>query len=146
MFINEFNKEESIGFINLVNQLSNVDNKFAKEEEEIVDDYIRELKVSKDLVNSMDYKEAVSQFDNSSKRIKAIAYFELMGLALSDGEYEDHEVDFLDKLAEDLKITRAQRIGFANFFCNFKDVYNFAVVEANEKIDMLKEQIEALIK
>ena len=40
MFINEFNKEESIGFVNLVNQLSNIDNKFAKEEEKIVEEKI----------------------------------------------------------------------------------------------------------
>lgn len=145
MFLNELNKNESIAFINLVKQFANVDNVFAKEEKELIEDYLEELNLKIEDIKELDYEGIINILKQSSTRAKSIIYFEMVGLALVDGEYEDREIDYLDKIAFDLDIRRDRKIAFANYFYNFKEIYDFSVVEADNKIELLKEQAEALL-
>lgn len=145
MFLRELNKEESVCFLNLVSIFAKVDNKFAKEERVLVDEYKEELGIHDEEIKVMEYDEIIKSLDNSSDKAKKIIYFELVGLALVDGEYEDEEIDFLEKIAVEFKISRAKRIAIANYFYNFTDVYNFTTVDAENNIDLLKGQAEAII-
>lgn len=145
MFLNELSSEESGAFINLVNQFANIDDVFAKEEKELIKDYLEELNLTADKVNPLNYDEVINELKKGSNRVKSIVYFELVGLALVDGDYGDKEIDFLDKIAIGLDIKRNKKIAFANFFFNFKEIYNFSVVEADSKIKLLKEEAELLL-
>lgn len=145
MFLNELNKTEAGAFINLVSQFANIDNEFAKEEKQVIHDYLNELSLNKDDVEELSLDNILATLKTSNDRVKRIIYFELVGLALVDGEYEDHEVDFLDNIASELNISRSQKIAIANFFYNFTDIYSFTTVEANDKIKLLKEQAERII-
>ncbi|MDQ0149751.1 hypothetical protein ACFO6R_15440 [Eubacterium multiforme] len=146
MFLKEFNNEESIAFINLVNRFANIDNVLAKEEKRLIKDYIKELGLENTEIGNLSYDESIDILKKSKERIKRIAYFELVGLALVDGNYGDKEVDYLDKIAIDLDINRAQKIAFANFFYNFKEVYDFSVIETEGKeLKHLEEQAEAIL-
>ena len=145
MFLNELNKEESIAFLNLVQQFANIDNVFAKEEKRLIQEYLEELELKKEDVKSLTYDEVMDILKRTITRNKSIIYFELVGLALVDGAYEDTEIDFLDKIANDLDIRRDRKIAFANYFFNFKEVYDFSVVEADSKIQLLKEQADELL-
>lgn len=146
MFLKELNKEESIAFINLVSIFADVDNKFAKEEKVLLEEYKEELELSGSEVHHMKYGEVLELIKKSNDREKVIIYFELVGLALVDGEYEDEEVDFLENLASELSIPRSKRIAIANYFYNFKDVYDFTTVDADNNIELLKEQAENILK
>ncbi|MCR1952769.1 MULTISPECIES: hypothetical protein [unclassified Clostridium] len=146
MFLKELNKEESIAFINLVSIFADVDNKFAKEEKVLLKEYKEELGLSDSEVHHMGYDEVLEIIRKSNDRAKAIVYFELVGLALVDGEYEDEEVDFLENLASVLSISRSKKIAIANYFYNFKEVYNFTTVDADNNIELLKEQAESILK
>ena len=145
MFLNELNKDESICFLNLVSIFSNVDNKFAREEKVLVDEYREELGIYNKEIKTMEYDEIISILKNSSDKAKRIIYFELVGLALVDGEYEDEEIDFLEKVASELNISRAKKFAIANYFYNFKDVYNFTTVDAENNIELLRKQAEEII-
>ena len=146
MFLKEFNKEEAKAFINLVNQFANVDDNFAKEEEKLIKEYKNELNIEEDYDLVLAYDDVISILRRSSERIKKIVYFELVGLALIDGNYEDIEVDFLDKIAIDLDINRSMKIEFANFFYNFKEVSELSLAEIRSKdIDDLEEKARALL-
>lgn len=145
MFLNELNKEESRAFLGLVTKLANIDDVFAKEERKLVNEYMEELNLSDSPEEILEYDEVISILKDTTTRKKSIIYFELVGLALVDGEYGDKEIDFLDKIAYDLDIPRYKKIAFANYFVNFKDIYNFSVVEYENKIELLKEQAEALL-
>lgn len=146
MFLKEFNKEEAKAFINLVNQFANVDDNFVKEEEKLIKEYKNELNLEEDYELILAYDEVISILRRSSERIKKIVYFELVGLALIDGNYEDIEVDFLDKIAIDLDINRSIKIEFANFFYNFKEVSELSLAEIKAKdIDNLEEKARALL-
>lgn len=145
MFLNELTGQEAVAFINLVNQFANVDEVFAKEEKELIESYLEELNLEEDKLNSLNYEEIINELKKGTNRIKSIIYFELVGLALVDGEYGDREIDFLDKIAVSLDIKRAKKIAFANYFFNFKDVYDFSVVESDSKIKLLKDEAELLL-
>lgn len=146
MFLKEFNKEEAKAFINLVNQFANVDDNFVKEEEKLIKEYKNELNIEEDYNLVLAYDDVISILRRSSERIKKIVYFELVGLALIDGNYEDIEVDFLDKIAIDLDINRSMKIEFANFFYNFKEVSQLSLAEIRSKdIDDLEEKARALL-
>lgn len=145
MFLKELNKDESICFLNLVSIFSKVDNKFAKEEKVLVDEYREELEIYNEEIKTMEYNEIINILKNSSDKAKKIIYFELVGLALVDGEYEDEEIDFLEKVSSELNISRAKKFAIANYFYNFKDVYNFTTVDAENNIELLKKQAEEII-
>ncbi|AIY85082.1 hypothetical protein U729_51 [Clostridium baratii str. Sullivan] len=146
MFLKEFNKEEAKAFINLVNQFANIDDNFVKEEEKLIKEYKNELNIEEDYDLVLTYDDVISILRRSPERIKKIVYFELVGLALIDGNYEDIEVDFLDKIAIDLDINRSIKIEFANFFYNFKEVSELSLAEIRAKdIDNLEEKARVLL-
>ena len=145
MFLTELNKEEASAFLSLVTQFAKVDETFAKEEKRLIDDYLDELNLKEEDIKNLSYEEIINVLKKSKNRIKSIVYFELVGLALVDGEYGDKEIDFLDKIAVSLDIRRDKKIAFANYFFNFKEIYDFSVVEAESKIELLKEEAEALL-
>ena len=145
MFLTELNTEEASAFLSLVTQFAKVDETFAKEEKRLIYDYLDELSLKEEDIKNLSYEEIINVLKKSKNRIKSIVYFELVGLALVDGEYGDKEIDFLDKIAVSLDIGRDKKIAFANYFFNFKEIYDFSVVEAESKIELLKEEAEALL-
>lgn len=145
MFLKELNKDEANAFFNLVSIFARIDNEFAKEEKVLLDEYKEELGLVDSEINEMVYEDIIESLKSSSDRAKRIIYFELLGLALVDGEYEEEEVDFLEKIAAEFSIPRAKRIAIANYFYNFTDVYNFTTVDAENNIEFLKEQAEIIL-
>lgn len=145
MFLNELNTNEGIAFMQLVKGLANIDSTFAKEEKALYSDYLNELNLKEDEVKETDLNLVYESLKNYSERKRNIIYFELVGLALIDGEYDENEVDFLEKVGKELNIERNRKIAFANYFYNFVDVYEFSVVDAESKINLLKEQAEKLL-
>lgn len=145
MFLKELNKGEANAFLNLVSIFARIDNEFAKEEKALLDEYKEELGLVDSEINEMEYEDIIESLKSSTDRARRIIYFELVGLALVDGEYEDEEVDFLEKIAAEFNIPRAKRIAIANYFYNFTDVYNFTTVDAENNIELLKEQAEIIL-
>lgn len=146
MFLKELNNEEAVAFANLLDQFANVDHVVAREEKRLIDDYVKELGLNNDEIGILSYNEIIDILKRSRERIKRIIYFELIGLALVDGNYGDVEVDYLDKIAINLDINRSKKIAFANFFYNFKEIHDFSVIETeNKELKLLEEQAEALL-
>ena len=145
MFLKELDESESIAFINLVKELALVDDSFAKEEQNLINDYLVELHLTEDKVIKMNYHQVIDKMKTLTSRKKGIIYFELVGLALVDGQYGEKEVEFLDKIAIDLDIRRDKKRLFLQYFYNFKQIYDFTTVEADNKIQLLKEEAEALV-
>lgn len=145
MFLKELNKDEANAFLNLVSIFARIDNEFAKEEKALLDEYKEELGLVDSGIKEMVYEDIIESLKSSTDRARRIIYFELVGLALVDGEYEEEEVDFLEKIAAEFNIPRAKRIAIANYFYNFTDVYNFTTVDAENNIELLKEQAEIIL-
>ena len=146
MFLEELNIGEAAAFINFVKKLAMVDKVFAKEEKKLLKDYEEELNIKDEDIKEMSLDDIQKELSYSSDRIKTIIYFELVGLALVDGKYDEKEIDFLDDVAEKLTVARSKKIAIANYFYNFKEICNFSVIDSDSKIDLLKEQAELLLK
>lgn len=146
MFLNELSKSEAISFLNLVSIFAKVDNKFSKEEKILLDEYKEELGILNEEIEIKEYDEIIPIIKQIDIRKRKIIYFELVGLALVDGEYENQEIDFLEDLASELEISRSSKIAIANYFFNFTDIYKIATVESNDKINKLKEEAEKILK
>lgn len=145
MFLSELNNQEAIAFLNLVESFAKVDKVFAKEEEELIKDYVKELNLNNSEILSLDVNTATDNLSESPRRIKNIVFFELVGLALIDGEYEDAEIKFLANLADKFSISKEKLSSFVDFFIDVKLVYDLTFSKADEKIKDLEARAEALL-
>ncbi|WP_066896089.1 TerB family tellurite resistance protein [Clostridium nigeriense] len=145
MFLNELNKDEAMCFLNLVSTFAKVDNKFAEEEKRLLADYKEELGITDEEMKFIEFNDIISLLKKSSYRARSIIYFELVGVALVDGEYEVEEIDFLEKVSSEFDVSRSKKIAIANYFYNFTDVYKFATVDAENNIELLREQAESIL-
>ena len=113
---------------------------------ELIEDYKEELKLPKDYeMKNISYEDIMKVLSKATVRNKRIIYFEILGLALIDGDYEAREIELLEKIEKDLNIERARRIAISNYFFIFTEIYNFSVVDADSKIDLLREQAEIIL-
>lgn len=145
MFLNELNKKEAIAFVNLVEALANVDNVFTQNEKDLIDEYIEELDLNKEKIEKLDFESAVKELERTTDRVKNIIYFELIGLALCDGEYNKKEIQFLKGLAVRFNISTNKQQEFINYFKMVKEIYDTTVVDYEGKIELLKKSAIDLI-
>ena len=134
MFLNELNKKEAIAFVSLIENLSKIDTVYAESEKELVNSYIEELSLPTENREVLSFEAAVNELNDSSSRIKNIVYFELVGVALVDGAYEDKELDFLNNLAARFEIAKKKQIAYVDYFKKVKDTFDITVVDSEAKI------------
>ncbi len=137
MFLDELNKDQGIAFINLVTEFALSDDRIGKEEERIMEEFCLELKLSEEEIVDMDIDKVFETIKASSERTINIVYFELMRVGLADDAYEFSEVDFLQKVGDELKIPRAKRIAFVNYFYKFSDAEPKNIEEAKREAEKL---------
>lgn len=134
MLLFELNKEESRAFMRLVSEFVTVDKKINKEEKSVIEKYLNKLNMNKEEINEISHTEAIEILDKSEDKIKNMVYFELLGVALIDGDYETSEIDFLDEIANQFNISRANKIVFANYYYELDNMKDKSEEEINEKL------------
>lgn len=134
MFLFELSKDQARAFMRVVSEFVSIDNKVKKEEKSIIDKYISKLEVSKEEIDGLSHKEAMEILDKSEEKIKKMVYFELLGVALIDGDYENSEVDFLEEVAEEFKISRSLKIALANYYFDLDNMKDKSEEEKKEKL------------
>ncbi|MEG0296940.1 MAG: hypothetical protein RR620_09470 [Clostridium sp.] len=145
MILKELSRKEGIAFIQLVLEFVKMDNVLTKEEEYKVDDYLKELHLTREDLAEITFTESLCLIKEATPRIQNIIYFELMGLALVDGDYEDHEVGFLEELANSLKISRAAKFKYANFYYEFMDSYESSNNITDDEREAFRKRAIAII-
>ncbi|AWI06227.1 hypothetical protein [Clostridium drakei] len=145
MFLEEFNKKESVVFINLVQLLANADEILAENEKNLIADYMKELSLTNENIKSLSFQESISELKASTDRIKNIIYFELVGVAISDGSYGSKEIEFLNKLACEFNISKDKQQDFLDYFKKVKDTYDITCVDYKSKIESLKKLALSLL-
>lgn len=146
MFLNELNKKESIAFINLVTLLAQTDNSYSEKEKELIADYKNELSLKDETLESLSFEAAIKELNNSTPRIKNIIYFELVGLALIDGVYEDSEIDYLNKLASSFNISKDKQNDYVTYFKVVKDLYDATFIDYESKLKTLEKKASKLLE
>lgn len=121
MFLTALNKQEAIAFINLISEFALSDHKLRLEEKVLIEDACEEMGVLDSELVDMQAEEAIEVLEKATERKKKIIYFEFVRLGLVDDNYDIHEVEFLENVADKLKISRAVRFAFAGFFFKYSD-------------------------
>lgn len=146
MFINELDKVQGKAFLCLLKGLAKVDYAFGINEYKLIDEYCKELGVEESEIDDSDTKEALKCFTGTVDRIKNIVYFELLGLALIDGEFDSKEVQFLDSIAAELKISKEKQKSCLNYFKELKSTYENVSGNVEEVIKELQNRAEAIVR
>lgn len=94
MYLTLLNKKEQDLFLDMAFELVFSDGEYTKEEKQMVSDYCDEMKIplreaKEDDKTIEDILSIIKQ--NSDKRVQKIIIFELIGLAMADGNYDDKE-------------------------------------------------------
>lgn len=134
MLLQELNRDEAKGFVKIVSEFEKVDNNISTEEEELLKRYLTKFDFSEEDVKNITLNDAKNILIAADDRIKKIVYFELVGVALIDGEYENSEVDFLEELSVKLGITRSDKIAFANYYYDFENIKQLTDEELRNKL------------
>lgn len=145
MFLNELNKKESIAFVNLVEILAKIDGVFAEKEKDLLNEYIEELSLTNENLEKQNFEVVIKELEASTDRVKNIIYFELIGLALSDGSYDKEEVEFLNKLAAQFNISPKKQQQFIDYFKMVKDSYDSLFIDYENKLESLKKSAKDLL-
>lgn len=138
MFIDELSKNEAIAFINLFEDLANVDEVFAASEKSLLEEYKEELFLTQENIEELTFEAAIEKLEGAASRIKNIVYFELLGLALLDGSYDEREIKFLDRVANGFGITCQKQNDFINYFDMVVKTYNSEFIDYENKVESLK--------
>lgn len=146
MFLKELNKKEASAFVSLIKNLSKVDNVYSECEKELVNSYIEELSLTAENYEALSFEVAVNELKESSSRIKNIIYFELVGVALVDGSYEEKELEFLNNLAANFNISKEKQMVYVDYFKKVKNAYDNNLVDAETKIAVLETSAMKLIE
>lgn len=146
MFLEQLSEKEAKVFIRLVKNLANIDETLAKEEENLIREYAEELKVClcKEDSNPT-LEENLNMLTGASSKSKNIIYFELLGLALIDGEFDGREVEFLSEVSKALEICPEKLNEYLQYFKDVQFLYEVTYNNSEDKIKELENKAQELI-
>lgn len=128
MFLNLLEEKEKIGFYSLAKELALANKIITQEEDEMLKDYILEMKISECKLN-MSLLDAIEIISKASKKVRKITIFELVGLVYADNEFDIHEEKMIIDLCEKLDITKSEFEEMKNYILKYKslckDIYSY---------------------
>jgi len=81
----------------------------------------------------------------ASSKSKNIIYFELLGLALIDGEFDGREVEFLSEVSKALEICPEKLNEYLQYFKDVQFLYEVTYNNSEDKIKELENKAQELI-
>lgn len=145
MFINELNKEQGKAFLSLLKNMAEVDYNLVAEEYKLIEEYCKDLGLEENDVVKLENNEILTNFEAATSRIKNIVYFEILGLALVDGEFDNKEIKFMNNIADKLSISEETQESCINYFKEIKATYDNITDNVEDIIGELYSKAEAII-
>ena len=142
MILSKLSEEEQKGFLDLVDILN--DENINAEEEKLVAEYKEELGLNYNPTKK-NFDEVILSYKNSSKENKIIVYFELMGLALCDGNYEADEEVFMNNVKAAFEISDEIETRVFNWFAAVKKLYDETEIDWVSAVGRLEREAEDII-
>ena len=106
MYLSLLNENEKIYFLGLAYNIATIDGNYSNEEKAMINGYCQEMQVEfneKTMINSNDF--FITKINSSSdNKVKRIILFELIGLAMSDNNYDEIEKEMVLDLSNSFEI------------------------------------------
>lgn len=133
MFLNQLTPLEKEAFVSLGVNAAKANGEFATEERAMIKEYCKEMEIPFfDAEEAKTADDIESVFKTSTESHKRIALFELLGLMVADGSYDNMEKDFV--------LDFATKVGLSE-----NDIYKLYEL-LKKYLDLVKEISEEIIR
>ncbi|MCR4619056.1 MAG: TerB family tellurite resistance protein [Lachnospiraceae bacterium] len=107
MLLHELNNDEKKSFWVIANYLTMVDGVLQDEERELLRKYKSEMSVTYGEIHPsiVDFRNEINCFKHGPERKRKLVYFNLFGIAASDGEYTSDEERMLELVRREFSIS-----------------------------------------
>ena len=106
MYLNKLNYEEKKAFLELAHYVAGANGVVEDAEKNMIAQYCVEMEIQDISYQKKTFETIIASFENSSKTIKNIIMIEIIGLCMSDGEYDSEETGIVDKISSGLGIEK----------------------------------------
>lgn len=108
MFLHLLTDNEKEAFIDLA-RLAAASNGYVSEEEDImIEQYCEEMGISLPISHARTLEDVISCFADSDAMSRKVVLFEIIGLLFSDGNFDEKEMSFIEKIADSLSVEKEQ--------------------------------------
>ncbi len=107
MYLSKLSKKQKEFFLDMCILLSYVDNDFAKEEKQIIEQLCDEMNIEPRYETTKDLEVILKEFaDISSSREKRIVFIELLGIVMADKRIAEEEKEYMEVVLESFDMDR----------------------------------------
>lgn len=122
MFLNMLNKKEGKNFLELAEIAMEVDGVVQESEKAIFNTYRMELELQDYAIQRKEYKELVTAFQASTKKVKRAIIIELAGVLDADEIIDEEEEKWINTLGVDLGFRTAEIKKMVRWTQDFNDL------------------------
>ncbi len=117
MYLERLNRREKEMIIELAFHGANYNKDFSKPQQNLIENYKREMDLAYYRIEEKEFEDIVSVFDNDV--IRNTVFLEIFALILSDNKFDNEEQDFIKKLQTSFSISDAKRDKFQQWIQDF---------------------------
>ncbi len=105
MFLHVWKENEKEAFIDLARLAAACNGSVSEEEEIMIEQYCAEMGIPLPMSHAHTLEGVLACFEDSDIRSRKIIVFEIIGLIFSDGDFDEKESRFIEKIATALGIS-----------------------------------------
>lgn len=133
MFLNLLNEKEGKNFLELAKIAVMIDGTIKESEQTVFNTYRLELSLPNYKIRTKEYKDIVTEFKSSTKKIKKAIIIELAGVLDADEEVDSNEEAWIKKLGNDLGFRDSEVKKMIRWTQDFNDLLGEAFEYINKK-------------
>ena len=123
MYLDRLNEKERKKFLNLAYYAANVDEEFSIEEENLIDNYRKEMGLFDYEPEKVEFEEGLEFFADKEVEKKNIIFIETFALVMADASYEKKEKDLINKMQQKFSFTDEQADELCQWVKDVIDIY-----------------------
>lgn len=104
MYLKDLMQGEKYAFYSIVKYLVTIDGEFAKEEMNLMDEFLQEMQLEKEQVPDISPEDAIGMLKFSTPSTRKKIYIELIAVTLCDEYLHIDEKEYLERIANDFLI------------------------------------------
>lgn len=104
MYLKDLMQGEKYAFYSIVKYLVTIDGEFAKEEMNLMDEFLQEMQLEKEQVPDISPEDAIGMLKLSTPSTRKKIYIELIAVTLCDEYLHIDEKEYLERIANDFLI------------------------------------------
>ena len=122
MFLNLLNEKEGKNFLELASIAMSINGEIKESEQAVVNTFRMELGLPDYSIENKEYKDIVTAFQASTKKVKKAIVIEVAGVLDADEVIDEDEQKWIEKLGEDLSFRESEIKKMVRWTQDFNDL------------------------